>query len=1118
MKLWYAALPLFAASRTQAKAVFAHFMVGNTAEYTSDTWSDDFGLAQDAHLDAFALNMAYGDTLNDDQVPTAFSVAESLGFKLFFSFDYAGNGAWPEADVKSMIEKYSSSSAYFSDGGKPLVSTFEGPDNADDWTSIKSSTGCLFIPDWSSLGAKDATALGVADGLFSWAAWPNGPNNMNTYVDASYEEFMTSSMPYMMAVSPWFYTNLPGYSKNWLWRGDSLWNDRWTEVLFWQPEYVELLTWNDYGESHYFGPIRDNTVLDVGEAPFDYVSDMPHDGWRALLPFWIDMYKTGTASVSEEVLVIWYRVNPASACSSGGTSGNTASQFQVEYPPSEVVQDRIYFNALLTSEASVTVTIGGTAVSAEWSSKPWDGVGVYNGSAPINGLTGAVVVTVSGMSVTGKDITTSCTDGYSNFNAWVGSTTKSVSAVSPELNLSEQNCTSGWAVGNFLGLCATSCYYGYCPTGACLCTSMGPLNESPESTGVKGYPIAGEGSSYSGLCSFDCNIGYCPDTACGTTEVELTEPTVSPFTPASCTSGSYTSDPNYAGLCSYACNYGFCPIYKCTCDSTGTLVLPPDTEDGESGEPIDSTDQSGLCEFACARGYCPDGACTYTGDDDTYVDDTGIVSHRTGSDSTVLPINSTTCPYWGDADTTEWNTLFCNVTADEDLILTSYSAAERWENAYAQHAYSCFESWYLNAEKADELGFFESWEETVLYYMGYKNYQMKCLIDSGTNCDQDISCSGNDYTLAAYLVSGSMVRIKNFYNDWYDALDQVASSFDSEDFKETFANGEEDSIVDQLNKWALNMIFEAAGSLIFRGLSTSFGSAGEKAEEYLGSSYESFTEWAVDKIMPSDNDGVKLSVIDSLLNDTIYTSQKALEDYVTEIFNGSGTSMAHLYNQIQGGTWLHIADEKVSDVRETTKKFVISQVLQPAWALATSSSIVIIVSDDKDDTSNPFAGGGLNADEAESVRYSYDGQTFWLVRMKECTSYGYQSDSCSSDPWAAVHGHAALETSDAWGLNKTDIIVSSNEGKKLNGGENGYVLQDAGDGAYFLNGAGDKSSWVYENGVQTPGVFSYPICSYDLAHINWSVANSKGSSVDICSTYPCCSCDELGVTGGSCED
>lgn len=32
----------------------------------------------------------------------------------------------------------------------------------------------------------------------------------------------------MMPISPWFFTNLPGYDKNWLWRrGDMLWYDRW---------------------------------------------------------------------------------------------------------------------------------------------------------------------------------------------------------------------------------------------------------------------------------------------------------------------------------------------------------------------------------------------------------------------------------------------------------------------------------------------------------------------------------------------------------------------------------------------------------------------------------------------------------------------------------------------------------------------------------------------------------------------------------------------------------------------------------------------------------------------------------------------------------------------------
>jgi hypothetical protein len=47
---------------------------------------------------------------------------------------------------------------------------------------------------------------------------------MDTYVDASYLDFLgqNGGKPYMMPVSPWFYTNLPGFDKNWLWRGECL--------------------------------------------------------------------------------------------------------------------------------------------------------------------------------------------------------------------------------------------------------------------------------------------------------------------------------------------------------------------------------------------------------------------------------------------------------------------------------------------------------------------------------------------------------------------------------------------------------------------------------------------------------------------------------------------------------------------------------------------------------------------------------------------------------------------------------------------------------------------------------------------------------------------------------
>lgn len=137
--------------------------------------------------------MAAGSENNGAQVPTAFSAAASLGFKLIFSFDYAGNGPWEKADVISMLNTYGHHAAYFQHGGsKPLVSTFEGPDNADDWHDIKAATGCFLIPDWSSLGAQPAVGLanGVADGLFSWNAWPYGAGRADTYDAAAYGSFL----------------------------------------------------------------------------------------------------------------------------------------------------------------------------------------------------------------------------------------------------------------------------------------------------------------------------------------------------------------------------------------------------------------------------------------------------------------------------------------------------------------------------------------------------------------------------------------------------------------------------------------------------------------------------------------------------------------------------------------------------------------------------------------------------------------------------------------------------------------------------------------------------------------------------------------------------------------
>ncbi|KAF7586515.1 hypothetical protein BBP40_008775 [Aspergillus hancockii] len=419
---------LWCSAKTQAKAVFAHFMLGNSAEYSDKDWRNDIKLAQNAHIDAFALNMAHNEIFAGT-LHKAFDNADKLKFKLFFSFDYAGNGSWPKQDTINLMNEYMNRPSYYHYKGKPFLSTFEGT-SSPDWPEIKNITNAFFIPDFSSIGPVAAANKSYVDGLFSWAAWPNGPTNLNTSADDAYRHAL-GDRPYMMPVSPWFYTNMPGFDKNWVWRGDDLWYDRWQEVISFQPEFVQIISWNDYGESHYIGPLHKNAykAFDRGEAPFNYALGMPHDGWRTFLPYAIDQYKNPKLSIpiDEENVVSWYRLHPALACTTGGTTGNSRTQGQEEYKPSEIVADRIMYSALLNSTADVTVEIGKNKVNGAWDDVPKGGKGIYHGSIPFR-QDGGVKVTISRgdkeiASISGKAITSKCSDkdkGFQSYNAWVG--------------------------------------------------------------------------------------------------------------------------------------------------------------------------------------------------------------------------------------------------------------------------------------------------------------------------------------------------------------------------------------------------------------------------------------------------------------------------------------------------------------------------------------------------------------------------------------------------------------------------------------------------------------------------------------------------------------------------
>lgn len=147
-----------------------------------------------------------------------------------------------------------------------------------------------------------------------------------------------------------------------------------------------------------------------------YIDGMPHEHWRDLLPFYIAAYKNQPRPSGEKVQ-FWYRLSPAAAGSSDGTTGNAPYQPPVD--PNTVVQDKVFYTTALTAAAQVKVQIGSNAPDTFQAT-----AGLFHGSTPFNGRTGTVTVNVvrNGVIIataSGVPIVSAPANGKTNYNAYV---------------------------------------------------------------------------------------------------------------------------------------------------------------------------------------------------------------------------------------------------------------------------------------------------------------------------------------------------------------------------------------------------------------------------------------------------------------------------------------------------------------------------------------------------------------------------------------------------------------------------------------------------------------------------------------------------------------------------
>ncbi|BGP13980.1 Glucan endo-1,3-alpha-glucosidase agn1 [Rhodosporidiobolus nylandii] len=300
-------------STASAKQVFAHVMFGEVNEYTVEDHANDMRIAASVGIDAFAINSGhdtYGGTCSGcadlANVDKVLAAAKETGFKWFFSFDLlhynqpnASN--WIRYDY---MGKYGKEDSYAKIDGEPLsASSFE--DANKEWNTLLAdlkSDGleAYYAPFWlSTNGIADADLELNAVGNWFFAGEIGENKNVTAEADQSWKEKCAArGVDYWAPMGAGFSVHQVS-DRNYVYSGgDFLLPTHYESVINLgdeAPDYIEFITWSDWGESTYIGPLNKNAsppseTIDTAA----YVDGHDHLPYAKLSAYWNHWYKSGS--------------------------------------------------------------------------------------------------------------------------------------------------------------------------------------------------------------------------------------------------------------------------------------------------------------------------------------------------------------------------------------------------------------------------------------------------------------------------------------------------------------------------------------------------------------------------------------------------------------------------------------------------------------------------------------------------------------------------------------------------------------------------------------------------------------------------------------------------------
>ncbi|BGP53751.1 Glucan endo-1,3-alpha-glucosidase agn1 [Rhodotorula sphaerocarpa] len=383
-----------AAAKT--KQVFAHVMFGEVQGYEVQDYVDDQVLAREVGTDAFAVNVAWYD-FEPTQLERIFAAAEQTKFPLFFSFDmlHWNKAGASDAMLNERLAVYANKSTYHRIDGKIVVSTFNGAEAGtyldgvgsfeeanQHWNKLFSDVKAkleletYFAPCW--LSRDPITSSAAADlqmnAVMNWFAWGGAgqTRTVTAQADANWHDSARQrGVDYWAPVGAVFNVRQASTNNYCYPSSDQfLIAKHYGDLIKLgdnkAPDYIEFITFNDWGESTYLGPVRSNRNAPQQTIDTDkYVSGHNHTAFLVLSAAYTQ-YKSGTAPViTSEVIFWWSRQEPI---------GNVPALDPLGRDDScKGLTDEIFIVALLPEDSAakkVVVTTGGKTAALSDSLQP----------------------------------------------------------------------------------------------------------------------------------------------------------------------------------------------------------------------------------------------------------------------------------------------------------------------------------------------------------------------------------------------------------------------------------------------------------------------------------------------------------------------------------------------------------------------------------------------------------------------------------------------------------------------------------------------------------------------------------------------------------------------------